>query len=72
MAPLSITPGPVAPGRIMSAAEVAAEKFHGHRSARWVREHAPSECRLPGTREALYFASRIDKWLVDLEIGRAS
>jgi hypothetical protein len=56
---------PPNPDRIMSAAEIAAEKFSGHKSARWVRRNVPG--RIEGSREALWFESTVDKYLARLQ-----
>lgn len=55
---------PPAPDRIMDAAEISREKFHGKKSARWVREHITD--RIPGSREALWFESVVDDFIVHL------
>lgn len=55
---------PVSTGRLMNAEEIAAEKFTGKKSARWVRSHVPG--RLPGSREALWFESAVDAFIDSL------
>lgn len=41
-----MVPVPVAPGRLMDAREIAAEFFHGKRSAKWVLAHVPHKMKL--------------------------
>jgi hypothetical protein len=50
--------------RIMNADEIAREKFHGKKSARWVRGHVPG--RIRGSRDALWFESAVDQFLNEL------
>lgn len=50
--------------RLLNAAEIAAEKFSGKKSPRWVKAHVPG--RIAGSREALWFESAVDAYLNEL------
>lgn len=66
--PLTLVPSKAPPDRIMNADEIAREKWHGKRSARWVRMHHPG--RIEGSRVALWFESVIDQQLAELRSRR--
>jgi hypothetical protein len=69
LAPASATP-PARRRRLITPKEIAAEKFDGKRSERWVREHVPASARVPhGSRPPLFYEDLVDVWVFGVQVG---